>query len=121
MLTFLPLEEVAAIERSMQQDPGYAPNAAQRRLAEEVTRWVHGEEGLQQALKATEALAPGAGEAAAAAYVLAFVWVLARWLASAEGCGLPFPVDPPSPPSPPCSHHARRRHPGGDCRGCAQR
>lgn len=36
-------------------------NAAQRRLAEEVTRFVHGEEGLQQALKATEALAPGAG------------------------------------------------------------
>ena len=35
-------------------------NTAQRRLAEEVTRFVHGEEGLAQALKATAALAPGA-------------------------------------------------------------
>jgi tyrosyl-tRNA synthetase len=34
--------------------PGYAPNTAQRRLAEEVTRFVHGQEGLQQALNATE-------------------------------------------------------------------
>jgi tyrosyl-tRNA synthetase len=59
MLTFLPLEEVAAIEASMQA-PGYVANTAQRRLAEEVTRFVHGEEGLQQAIKATEALAPGA-------------------------------------------------------------
>lgn len=30
------------------------PNTAQRRLAEEVTRFVHGEEGLQQAIKATQ-------------------------------------------------------------------
>ncbi len=53
MLTFLPLEEVQAIEASMSA-PGYVPNTAQRRLAEEVTRFVHGEEGLAQALKATE-------------------------------------------------------------------
>ncbi|KAL4857707.1 Tyrosine--tRNA ligase [Chlorella vulgaris] len=59
MLTFLPLEEVASIEAAMQA-PGYAANTAQRRLAEEVTRFVHGEQGLQQALKATQALAPGA-------------------------------------------------------------
>lgn len=44
------------------QSPGYVANTAQRKLAEEVTRFVHGEEGLQQAIKATEALAPGAGE-----------------------------------------------------------
>ncbi len=43
------------------QSPGYVANTAQRKLAEEVTRFVHGEEGLQQAIKATEALAPGAG------------------------------------------------------------
>jgi tyrosyl-tRNA synthetase len=59
MLTFLPLEEVASIERSMREDPKYVPNTAQRRLAEEVTRFVHGEEGLAQALRATEALRPG--------------------------------------------------------------
>ncbi|KAL5710981.1 tyrosine--tRNA ligase [Ranunculus cassubicifolius] len=40
--------------------PGYVPNSAQKRLAEEVTRFVHGEEGLLEALKATEALRPGA-------------------------------------------------------------
>ncbi|PSC70485.1 tyrosyl-tRNA synthetase [Micractinium conductrix] len=59
MLTFLSLEEVAAIAASM-QSPGYVANTAQRRLAEEVTRFVHGEEGLAQAIKTTEALAPGA-------------------------------------------------------------
>ncbi|KXZ43833.1 hypothetical protein GPECTOR_79g112 [Gonium pectorale] len=59
MLTFLPLEEIAALEAAMAA-PGYVPNTAQRRLAEEVTRFVHGEEGLAQALKATEALKPGA-------------------------------------------------------------
>ena len=36
------------------QGEGYVPNTAQRRLAEEVTRFVHGEEGLQQAIKATQ-------------------------------------------------------------------
>ena len=35
------------------------PNSAQKRLAEEVTRFVHGEEGLQAALKVTEGMAPG--------------------------------------------------------------
>jgi hypothetical protein len=34
--------------------PDYVPNTAQRLLAAEVTRFVHGEEGLQQALKATQ-------------------------------------------------------------------
>lgn len=58
MLTFLPLEEIAEIEASM-SSPDYQPNTAQRRLAEEVTRFVHGEEGLLQAIKATQALAPG--------------------------------------------------------------
>lgn len=46
-LTFLPLEEINALGSDM-ASPGYTPNTAQRRLAEEVTRFVHGEEGLQQ-------------------------------------------------------------------------
>jgi tyrosyl-tRNA synthetase len=46
MLTFLPLQEIDEIEASMSQD-GYRPNTAQRRLAEEVTRFVHGDEGVQ--------------------------------------------------------------------------
>lgn len=35
-------------------------NSAQRRLAEEVTLFVHGLDGLDEAIKATEALRPGA-------------------------------------------------------------
>ncbi|KAE9446107.1 hypothetical protein C3L33_22065, partial [Rhododendron williamsianum] len=42
------------------EETDYVPNTVQKRLAEEVTRFVHGEEGLQEALKATEALRPGA-------------------------------------------------------------
>ncbi len=59
MLTFLPLEEIQAIERQM-QDAAYVANRAQKRLAEEVTRFVHGEEGLQAALRVTEGMGPGA-------------------------------------------------------------
>ncbi|KAJ6825488.1 tyrosine--tRNA ligase, chloroplastic/mitochondrial-like [Iris pallida] len=59
ILTFLSMEEIKEIEEGMGK-PGYVPNSAQRRLAEEVTRFVHGEEGLAEALKATEALRPGA-------------------------------------------------------------
>ena len=59
MLTFVPLAEIEAIEAGMSAD-GYVPNTAQKRLAEEVTRFVHGSAGLEQALKATEGLKPGA-------------------------------------------------------------
>uniref|UniRef100_A0A5B7B008 Tyrosine--tRNA ligase n=1 Tax=Davidia involucrata TaxID=16924 RepID=A0A5B7B008_DAVIN len=59
ILTFLTMEEIIELERGMQM-PGYVPNTAQRRLAEEVTLFVHGQEGLDEALKATEALRPGA-------------------------------------------------------------
>lgn len=59
ILTFLSMEEIVQLERDMQM-PGYVPNTAQRMLAEEVTRFVHGDEGLNEAIKATEALKPGA-------------------------------------------------------------
>ncbi|CAD6263478.1 unnamed protein product [Miscanthus lutarioriparius] len=59
ILTFLSLDEIQELEDSMKK-PGYVPNTVQKRLAEEVTRFVHGEEGLEEALKATEALRPGA-------------------------------------------------------------
>ncbi|XP_048234542.1 tyrosine--tRNA ligase, chloroplastic/mitochondrial isoform X2 [Ricinus communis] len=59
ILTFLELDEIAELEREMKR-PGYVPNTAQRRLAEEVTRFVHGQDGLLEAIKATEALRPGA-------------------------------------------------------------
>ncbi|KAK4370011.1 hypothetical protein RND71_009486 [Anisodus tanguticus] len=52
ILTFLSIQEIAELERDVGK-PGY------RRLAEEVTRFVHGQEGLEEALKATEALKRG--------------------------------------------------------------
>lgn len=54
ILTFLELDEIREIEANM-----HLPNSAQKRLAEEVTRFVHGEEGLQAALKVTQGMAPG--------------------------------------------------------------
>lgn len=59
ILTFLDLEEIDELEKDMKR-PGYVPNTAQQRLAEEVTRFVHGEDGLNEAVQATEALRPGA-------------------------------------------------------------
>ncbi|XP_023535379.1 tyrosine--tRNA ligase, chloroplastic/mitochondrial [Cucurbita pepo subsp. pepo] len=59
ILTFLDIEEIQDLENQM-ASAGYVPNTAQRRLAEEVTRFVHGEDGLNEALEATEALKPGA-------------------------------------------------------------
>ncbi|MBM3202272.1 MAG: tyrosine--tRNA ligase, partial [Chlamydiae bacterium] len=54
VLTFLDLEEIKELEASM-QNPHYEPNALQKRLAKEVTLIVHGEEGLDKAIKATQA------------------------------------------------------------------
>ncbi|KAL6176389.1 hypothetical protein ACLB2K_053023 [Fragaria x ananassa] len=59
ILTFLDMNDIKQIESDM-KIPGYLPNTAQRRLAEEVTRFVHGQNGLDEALKATEAMRPGA-------------------------------------------------------------
>lgn len=57
-LTFMPLEEIADIEAQMNATD-YVPNTAQKRLAEEVTRIVHGDEGVKTALAATAAAKPG--------------------------------------------------------------
>jgi tyrosyl-tRNA synthetase len=52
--TFLSLEEVAAVEAEQRRDPG--GRAAQRALAAEITRIVHGEAGLASAERATRVL-----------------------------------------------------------------
>jgi tyrosyl-tRNA synthetase len=52
MLTTLPREEIEALDMSCQQDPG--KRDSQRRLAEELTRLVHGEAGVAAAKRATE-------------------------------------------------------------------
>jgi tyrosyl-tRNA synthetase len=58
MLTFMEMEEIRDYEASLQRKD-YIPNTAQRRLAQEVTFLIHGEEGLAKALKVTESAAPG--------------------------------------------------------------
>lgn len=55
--TFLEKEEIEALEVSVQEEPH--KRQAQKRLAEEVTCFVHGEAALQDALKITNALFTG--------------------------------------------------------------
>ena len=55
--TFLSHEEIDALEKEVAEHPEH--RSAQRKLAEEVTRFVHGEEGLAQAEKVTQALFSG--------------------------------------------------------------
>lgn len=58
MLTFLPLADLYTYEK--EHAAGLLPpNSIQKRLAEEVTRFVHGEEGLASAIAVTAHLAPG--------------------------------------------------------------
>ncbi|MHB9031058.1 MAG: tyrosine--tRNA ligase, partial [Candidatus Latescibacterota bacterium] len=52
--TFLPLDEIAELERMVETEP--EKREAQRVLAEESTRMIHGEEGLRKARRASEAL-----------------------------------------------------------------
>lgn len=58
LLTFMDMDEIRRYEAEM-AGPDYTPNSAQKRLAEEVTRIVHGPEGLATALRVTQAAAPG--------------------------------------------------------------
>ncbi len=60
IFTFGSLEEIDALQKQMADMP--EQRAAQRRLAEHVTRMVHGDRGLRQAQAATDALFGGALE-----------------------------------------------------------
>lgn len=55
--TFLGKEEIAALEQDVTDHP--EKRNAQRRLAEEITAFVHGKKGLAQARRVTEALFSG--------------------------------------------------------------
>lgn len=55
--TFLEEEEITYLEKEVKNNPG--KRKAQRRLAEEMTREVHGEESLKQAQKISESLFSG--------------------------------------------------------------
>ena len=54
LLTFLNLEDIVALELSMQKDPG--KRLPQIKLAEELTRTVHGDKNYKAALRITSAL-----------------------------------------------------------------
>ncbi len=58
MLTFIDLGTIHDLEARMKES-SYIPNTAQRLLAESITNLVHGQDGLQKALAATLAIAPG--------------------------------------------------------------
>lgn len=58
MLTFLPLSQINELKEGLEKG-SLPPNTAQKILAEEVTKFVHGEEGLEIAQKVTLAAAPG--------------------------------------------------------------
>lgn len=58
LLTFLDMQEIRYMKAKLEEGT-LEPNAAQKRLAEEVTKLIHGEDSLQVALKVTEAAAPG--------------------------------------------------------------
>jgi tyrosyl-tRNA synthetase len=58
LLTFVEMSEIRTYEAEMKKE-GYIPNTVQRRLAEEVTKLVHGQEGLDTALRVTRGAAPG--------------------------------------------------------------
>ncbi len=66
LLTFIEMSEIKEYEAMMQR-ADYLPNTVQKRLAEEMTRLVHGEEGLNIALRVTKGAAPGAETALDAA------------------------------------------------------
>jgi tyrosyl-tRNA synthetase len=58
LLTFMEMEEIQEIQHQMAL-ANYVPNSAQKRLAFEVTRFIHGEEGVQTAQRVTDAASPG--------------------------------------------------------------
>jgi tyrosyl-tRNA synthetase len=57
LFTFLPLDEIAELQREHERDP--ATRAAHRVLARETTRFVHGDDGVAAAERATSVLFGG--------------------------------------------------------------
>lgn len=68
MFTFLSLEEIAEMEQHVREAP--ERREAQKRLAEEITRTVHGQHGLDIAVQATSVLFGGSMEGLRAADLL---------------------------------------------------
>jgi len=58
MLTFMDMQEIHYYKKIMEEKE-YVPRTAQKKLAEEITRLIHGPQGLEQAIQVTNGLAPG--------------------------------------------------------------
>jgi tyrosyl-tRNA synthetase len=85
--TFLTEEEISELEKSVEEAP--EKREAQKRLAEEMTKLVHGEEALQQAIKISEALFSGnIGELSAVEIKQGFKDVPSFEMSSKEEIGL---------------------------------
>jgi len=85
--TFLPLDEIAALAEQVEKTP--EKREAQKALAEDVVRRVHGEDGLRQAQQATEVLFGGSLDGMTAADVLPiFADAPSSELASADVVGV---------------------------------
>jgi len=59
VLTFMDMGEIREYSEKMKRTD-YVPNTAQKRLADEVTKIVHGDVGLETALRVTKGASPGA-------------------------------------------------------------
>ncbi len=57
LFTFIPNDEIVALEKESAQQP--EARIAQRRLASEVTTWVHGKDETDRAIRASEVLFSG--------------------------------------------------------------
>ena len=60
LLTFMELEEIEEFDTKLKNN-SLSPNEGQKRLAEEITRFVHGDDGLKAALDVTKVTQPGKG------------------------------------------------------------
>ncbi len=86
ILTFLSLEDIAGLEKQVREAP--EKRAAQQKLAEEVTRLVHGESGLAVAQRASAVLFGGSFEGLTSAELLKiFANVPSKELPRAEVVG----------------------------------
>jgi tyrosyl-tRNA synthetase len=90
LFTFLPLDEIAAVVAAHDVDP--AARSGQRRLAEEATRLIHGDDGVARAVAATGVLFGGEPVASLDADALAMAFSEAPSVdldaASLDGDGL---------------------------------
>ncbi len=82
LFTLLPKEEIEALEKELRERP--EKRLAHRRLAEEVTRMVHGEEGLEKARRASEVLFGGSLEGISAQELEEIMEHVPSWETSKE-------------------------------------